>query len=151
MTQWGRSLYHPSGAPVAQWIEQRFPKPRAQVRFLSGASGLAVRRLRRSGAASADQHFGSSVEGQGRHAGNDLVCPLPRPVVGEERLFLARPVVEEGARLLGAAVAGDAALARIDDVRCTQIVASKSGASALRLTPTPSTTTMSQPRGNLDR
>src|SRR3982751_3861050 len=24
-------------APVAQWIEQRFPKPRAQVRFLSGA------------------------------------------------------------------------------------------------------------------
>ncbi len=25
-------------APVAQWIEQRFPKPRAQVRFLSGAS-----------------------------------------------------------------------------------------------------------------
>src|SRR3954463_2741763 len=40
MTQWGRSLYHPSGAPVAQWIEQRFPKPRAQVRFLSGASSL---------------------------------------------------------------------------------------------------------------
>src|SRR5215218_2314232 len=25
-------------APVAQWIEQRFPKPRAQVRFLPGAS-----------------------------------------------------------------------------------------------------------------
>src|SRR5437868_2945669 len=24
-------------APVAQWIEQRFPKPRAQVRFLAGA------------------------------------------------------------------------------------------------------------------
>ena len=24
-------------APVAQWIEQRFPKPRAQVQFLSGA------------------------------------------------------------------------------------------------------------------
>ena len=24
-------------APVAQWIEQRFPKPRAQVRFLPGA------------------------------------------------------------------------------------------------------------------
>src|SRR5665213_1191243 len=32
-------------APVAQWIEQRFPKPRAQVRFLSGAL-----RLRLSGA-----------------------------------------------------------------------------------------------------
>ena len=29
-------LSHPP--PVAQWIEQRFPKPRAQVRFLSGAS-----------------------------------------------------------------------------------------------------------------
>src|ERR1700694_4243704 len=32
-------------APVAQWIEQRFPKPRAQVRFLSGA--LAARPLRK--------------------------------------------------------------------------------------------------------
>jgi hypothetical protein len=30
-------------APVAQWIEQRFPKPRAQVRFLPGA--LASKRL----------------------------------------------------------------------------------------------------------
>ena len=30
-------LLHWLGAPVAQWIEQRFPKPRAQVRFLSGA------------------------------------------------------------------------------------------------------------------
>src|SRR5207248_11593678 len=28
----------PPRAPVAQWIEQRFPKPRAQVRFLPGAS-----------------------------------------------------------------------------------------------------------------
>jgi hypothetical protein len=27
-------------APVAQWIEQRFPKPRAQVRFLPGAFRL---------------------------------------------------------------------------------------------------------------
>ena len=27
-------------APVAQWIEQRFPKPRAQVRFLPGALSL---------------------------------------------------------------------------------------------------------------
>ncbi len=27
--------------PVAQWIEQRFPKPRAQVRFLSGALSQA--------------------------------------------------------------------------------------------------------------
>src|SRR5204863_3716308 len=26
-------------APVAQWIEQRFPKPRAHVRFMPGASG----------------------------------------------------------------------------------------------------------------
>jgi hypothetical protein len=25
------------GAPVAQWIEQRFPKPRALVRFRPGA------------------------------------------------------------------------------------------------------------------
>ena len=33
-------------APVAQWIEQRFPKPRAQVRFLPGASAEpAGRRL----------------------------------------------------------------------------------------------------------
>ena len=32
-------------APVAQWIEQRFPKPRAQVQFLSGASSLFARRL----------------------------------------------------------------------------------------------------------
>src|SRR4051794_6581397 len=30
-------LQDPLSAPVAQWIEQRFPKPRAQVRFLSGA------------------------------------------------------------------------------------------------------------------
>ena len=29
-------------APVAQWIEQRFPKPRAQVRFLPGASIQAI-------------------------------------------------------------------------------------------------------------
>ena len=28
-------------APVAQWIEQRFPKPRAQVRFLPGAFGFS--------------------------------------------------------------------------------------------------------------
>src|SRR5437773_10244095 len=28
-------------APVAQWIEQRFPKPRALVRFRAGASPLA--------------------------------------------------------------------------------------------------------------
>jgi hypothetical protein len=27
-------------APVAQWIEQRFPKPRAQVQFLSGAPAV---------------------------------------------------------------------------------------------------------------
>ena len=31
------SLHTQDSAPVAQWIEQRFPKPRAQVRFLSGA------------------------------------------------------------------------------------------------------------------
>jgi hypothetical protein len=30
-------------APVAQWIEQRFPKPRAQVRFLPGASFTGIR------------------------------------------------------------------------------------------------------------
>ena len=30
-------------APVAQWIEQRFPKPRAQVRFLSGAFHCRIR------------------------------------------------------------------------------------------------------------
>src|SRR5215210_8561410 len=30
-------------APVAQWIEQRFPKPRAQVRFRPGASPVAKR------------------------------------------------------------------------------------------------------------
>src|SRR5690348_11546702 len=29
-------------APVAQWIEQRFPKPRAQVRFLPGALTLTA-------------------------------------------------------------------------------------------------------------
>src|SRR5919198_989767 len=29
--------YRGQRAPVAQWIEQRFPKPRAQVRFLPGA------------------------------------------------------------------------------------------------------------------
>ena len=34
-----RLQFHPS-APVAQWIEQRFPKPRAQVRFLSGALSI---------------------------------------------------------------------------------------------------------------
>ena len=33
-----KPLQTPHIAPVAQWIEQRFPKPRAQVRFLSGAS-----------------------------------------------------------------------------------------------------------------
>ena len=33
------SLAGPS--PVAQWIEQRFPKPRAQVQFLSGALALS--------------------------------------------------------------------------------------------------------------
>ena len=31
------SLLHWARAPVAQWIEQWFPKPRAQVRFLPGA------------------------------------------------------------------------------------------------------------------
>jgi hypothetical protein len=34
----GRNFLQIAGfAPVAQWIEQRFPKPRAQVRFLPGA------------------------------------------------------------------------------------------------------------------
>jgi hypothetical protein len=32
-----KALQRAKSAPVAQWIEQRFPKPRAQVRFLSGA------------------------------------------------------------------------------------------------------------------
>src|SRR5712692_3351138 len=32
-----RGLQFGRSAPVAQWIEQRFPKPRAQVRFFSGA------------------------------------------------------------------------------------------------------------------
>jgi hypothetical protein len=31
----------PRRAPVAQWIEQRFPKPRAHVRFMPGASRLS--------------------------------------------------------------------------------------------------------------
>src|SRR5207249_9193087 len=30
--------YRSQPAPVAQWIEQRFPKPRAHVRFMPGAS-----------------------------------------------------------------------------------------------------------------
>jgi hypothetical protein len=33
-----KRLEKAKNAPVAQWIEQRFPKPRAQVRFLPGAS-----------------------------------------------------------------------------------------------------------------
>jgi hypothetical protein len=33
-------------APVAQWIEQRFPKPRALVRFRSGASAARPFRKR---------------------------------------------------------------------------------------------------------
>jgi hypothetical protein len=33
----GNRLKQAKNAPVAQWIEQRFPKPRAQVRFLPGA------------------------------------------------------------------------------------------------------------------
>ena len=38
----GPDLPLPSaGAPVAQWIEQRFPKPRAHVRFMPGASAAA--------------------------------------------------------------------------------------------------------------
>src|SRR3954447_4510993 len=36
-TQGDAAAGRPPLAPVAQWIEQRFPKPRAQVRFLSGA------------------------------------------------------------------------------------------------------------------
>jgi hypothetical protein len=36
VSAWTRRYASPR-APVAQWIEQRFPKPRAQVRFLSGA------------------------------------------------------------------------------------------------------------------
>src|SRR3954451_20019024 len=39
-TQGDAAAGRPPLAPVAQWIEQRFPKPRAQVRFLSGASPL---------------------------------------------------------------------------------------------------------------
>jgi hypothetical protein len=31
-------LEQAQNAPVAQWIEQRFPKPRAHVRFMPGAS-----------------------------------------------------------------------------------------------------------------
>ena len=34
-------------APVAQWIEQRFPKPRALVRFRSGASARVSPRVGR--------------------------------------------------------------------------------------------------------
>src|SRR5581483_3187083 len=39
--------YPVPAAPVAQWIEQRFPKPRAQVRFLPGASAADPRGLGR--------------------------------------------------------------------------------------------------------
>ena len=35
-----KRLNQAANAPVAQWIEQRFPKPRAQVRFLPGALHL---------------------------------------------------------------------------------------------------------------
>jgi hypothetical protein len=35
--------YAHRGAPVAQWIEQRFPKPRALVRFRPGALSNFVR------------------------------------------------------------------------------------------------------------
>ena len=33
-----KRLNQAANAPVAQWIEQRFPKPRAHVRFMPGAS-----------------------------------------------------------------------------------------------------------------
>ena len=45
--------YTPPSAPVAQWIEQWFPKPRALVRFRSGASrrsSVSGRRPRFDGA-----------------------------------------------------------------------------------------------------
>src|ERR687892_1961072 len=35
----------PPRAPVAQWREQRFPKPRAQVRFLSGALAFVLQEV----------------------------------------------------------------------------------------------------------
>jgi hypothetical protein len=38
-----RRGYTDRRAPVAQWIEQRFPKPRAQVRLLPGVSPLSMR------------------------------------------------------------------------------------------------------------
>src|SRR6476660_4141106 len=38
------SLLTQESAPVAQWIEQRFPKPCAQVRFLSGALSIRLRK-----------------------------------------------------------------------------------------------------------
>ena len=62
-------------APVAQWIEQRFPKPRAQVRFLSGALAALMsvtvqswRTLRAAGGAPAARELpevGVAPEGGG--------------------------------------------------------------------------------------
>ena len=43
IAQPGKPAWLSQNAPVAQWIEQRFPKPCAQVRFLSGASGRSRR------------------------------------------------------------------------------------------------------------
>ena len=40
----GRGELPCARAPVAQWIEQRFPKPRAQVRFLSGALSIMIQK-----------------------------------------------------------------------------------------------------------
>ncbi len=38
------AVYLSEFAPVAQWIEQRFPKPCAEVRFFSGALGRRPRK-----------------------------------------------------------------------------------------------------------
>ena len=80
-------------APVAQWIEQRFPKPRAQVRFLPGASVCSNRKQQRAGLFTreprtppsaqvrADPGFGSSSEelsasaaSREAHGGVNAVC-----------------------------------------------------------------------------
>ena len=86
LPQWSGRYPH-RRAPVAQWIEQRFPKPRAQVRFLPGAlsrgaawsSALRLRQAARAAWTAA--HDAPSSTGTFWRGGNGRGSASQRPVV----------------------------------------------------------------------
>src|SRR5262249_12295246 len=125
-------------APVAQWIEQRFPKPRAHVRFMPGA--LTGRR-------GIDRRRGARRTSRRSHRPRGIVVQLEtaRPILPEQlllhRLGAVAEVIDGAASvfdlrdrvfLAARLAAALTSVAGIEDQRCVREYPRPSRASAAR-------------------